>query len=230
MSRIEIIQRIINKKKATKYLEIGVERGNCFLLIRAKRKYAVEPRFMISWKKKLKWMRKNPCNIFAKYYEVRSDDYFAYKNHSKGYDVVFVDGLHTYKQTLRDVDNSLLYLNKKGVIVVHDCSPPYEAAAYPADSYIHAASSNIPGWNGDWCGDVWKTIVHLRSFHEDLNIFVLDHDYGLGIITRGEPDNMLSFSMEELNELAYKDLEKNREELLNLKKVDFFREFLKKGR
>jgi hypothetical protein len=227
MSRVDIIQDIIKKKKAVKYLEIGVEQGECFLLIKAKKKYAVDPRFLISRKLKFKWMRKNPCNIFAKYYEERSDDYFAYEKHTGGYDVVFVDGLHAYKQALRDVDNSLLYLNENGVIVVHDCSPPHKAAAYPADSYRQAALSKIPGWTGEWCGDVWKTIVYLRSFREDLNIFVLDHDYGLGIITRGEPDNMLPFSVEELNQLTYKDLEKNREELLNLKKMYFFREFLK---
>ena len=227
MSRIDIIQNIINKKKAAKYLEIGVGRGYCFLKIRAKRKYAVDPVFRISWKEKLKWMRKNPCNIFAKYYEVRSDDYFARKKHMVGYDVVFVDGLHTYKQALMDVDNSLLYLNKNGVIVLHDCSPPHEAAAYPADSYIQAVSNNLLSWTGEWCGDVWKAIVYSRSLSKDLNIFVLDDDYGLGIITRGEPDNMLPFSVEELNQLTYRDLEKNRKELLNLKQADFFREFLK---
>jgi len=162
MSRIDIIQNIINKKKAAKYLEIGVKRGNCFLLIRAKKKYAVDPTFRIPWKLKLKWMTKNPCNIFAKYFEERSDDFFDRKNHTGGYDVVFMDGLHTYKQALMDVDNSLLYLNEKGVIVVHDCSPPHEAAAYPAGSYEHAALSNLPGWTGEWCGDVWKTIVYLR--------------------------------------------------------------------
>jgi len=63
--------------------------------------------------------------------------------------------------------------------------------------------------------------------NKELNIFVLDHDYGLGIITRGEPDDMLSFSVEELNQLTYRDLERNRNEFLNLKKVDFLWDFLK---
>jgi hypothetical protein len=227
MNRVDVIQSIINRKKRVRYLEIGVKSGKCFLLIKAKRKYAVDPSFNISLIKKVKWKIKNPSNIFVKYYEVRSDDYFAHENYSGGYDVVFLDGLHAYKQTLVDVDNSLSYLNEKGVIIVHDCNPPHEAAAYTADSYEHAASSNLPGWNRAWCGDVWKTVVYLRSFRKDLNVFVLDCDFGLGIITRGEPDDTLPFSVEELNQLTYRDLEKNKKELLNLKKADFFWEFLK---
>jgi hypothetical protein len=117
-------------------------------------------------------------------------------------DVVFVDGLHTYQQALKDVNNSLINLNEKGVIIIHDCNPPHEAAAYPADSYDHAASLSLPGWTGEWCGDVWKTICYLRSHRNDLKIFVLDCDYGLGIVMRGEPDNDLDITEDELDKWA----------------------------
>jgi hypothetical protein len=37
---------------------------------------------------------------------------------------------------------------------------------------------------GEWIGDVWKTIIHLKSKYKDcLNITVLETDYGLGYIT-----------------------------------------------
>lgn len=32
-----------------------------------------------------------------------------------------------------------------------------------------------------WSGDVWKSIVHLRSIRPDLRVAVLDCDSGVGI-------------------------------------------------
>jgi hypothetical protein len=170
---------------------------------------------------------KNPCNKEAKFCESTSDDYFANVRNSFQYDVVFIDGQHTYNQSLKDVNNSLSNLEENGVIVMHDCNPPHEAAAHPADSYDHASSLNLPGWTGAWCGDVWKTICYLRSTRNDLKIFVLDCDYGLGIITRGEADDCLKLSEQDIYNMSYNDFSQDRQEILNLKNEIFLFEFLK---
>jgi hypothetical protein len=39
--------------------------------------------------------------------------------------------------------------------------------------------------DGEWTGDVWKAIAHLRIERIDLDIKVVDTDYGCGIIRRG---------------------------------------------
>jgi hypothetical protein len=93
------------------------------------------------------------------------------------------------------VDEVLEFLKPDGVIIMHDCNPLSEVAALPAASYEHAA--NIMGFSGEWNGDVWKTIVNLRSTRKDLDIFVLDCDQGLGIIASREPQAGLSFTPEE---------------------------------
>jgi len=95
-------------------------------------------------------------------------------------DVVLIDGLHTYSQSLRDFVHSLKWLKDGGVIMMHDCNPASEAAAYPANSLAHACSLNLPGWTNNWNGDVWKTIAHLRASRNDLHIFTLAGDFGLG--------------------------------------------------
>jgi len=158
-----------------------------------------------------------------------SDNFFK-KEHDfllkKGIDVVFIDGLHTYEQSLRDILNSLKFLNQNGVIVLHDCNPPFEAAAVPANSVEEAVSLNIPGWKGQWSGDVWKTILYLRSTRDVLSTFVLDCDWGLGIITKEKSENNLDFTPEDIKVLTYRDLEKNRALFLNLKKESYFKEFL----
>jgi len=81
-------------------------------------------------------MLKNLYNVCAKYHECTSDDYFARKKSTDRLDVVFIDGLCAYGQSLKDVINSLDNLNESGVIVMHDCNPPHEAAALPLPSQM----------------------------------------------------------------------------------------------
>jgi hypothetical protein len=226
MNRIDVIQKIIDRKRARTYLEIGVDGGTSFFPIRARQKIAVDPNFKFSKLRRIKWAFRNFHNVVAKYYELTSDSYFADAKPSYCLDIVFIDGQHTYQQSLKDVGNSLNHLNERGVIIMHDCSPPHKAAAYPADSIDHAASLNLPGWTGEWCGDVWKTICYLRSHRKDLKIFVLDCDCGLGIITKGEADSCLSLTEGDLDITTYDDLAKNRKHLLNLKDESFLFKFL----
>ena len=112
---------------------------------------------------------------------------------------------------------------------MHDCDPPSEAAGFPAASIDHARKANVPGWTGDWCGDVWKTIVYLRSVDANLRIFVLDCDTGVGIITRGSPDATLEFTKEQIDLLSYDHFRKKREEWLNLKKPHLIRDLLERA-
>jgi hypothetical protein len=226
MNRTNVIQQISDKKSACTYLEIGVYRGRNFFPIKVNRKIGVDPEFAFSKRRKRRWIFKNFYNLRAKYYRLSSDSFFANPAISYVFDVVFIDGLHTYEQSLKDVNNALSCLSDNGVIVLHDCNPPNEAAAYPAGSLEHAGTLNLPGWSEEWCGDVWKTICHLRITRKDLKIFVLDCDHGLGIITKGESDNVLELPEQELAEMTHEDLSLNRKQLLNLKDTTAFFEFL----
>lgn len=223
MDRIEAIKRIIEMNKTKTYLEIGVEFGTVFSKINAERKIAVDPETKISWKRKLMDL----SNIFrAKYFNITSDEFFSrYADlFVKGkIDTAFVDGLHIYFQSLKDIENCLKYLSEKGIIVVHDCNPQNEASA----SQNREDVKKFPEARGKWNGDVWKAIVHLRSTRPDLNIFTLDCDYGLGIIKKGQPENMLDYQPEQIEKMTYKDLVDNRTRFLNLKDVNYFEEFLK---
>jgi hypothetical protein len=227
MNRTEVIQKIIDQKRARKYLEIGVAGGLNFFPIKVLRKIAVDPKFAFKKKTKKKWKSKNKYNFLAKYHEIISDDYFARKGRGKRFDVIFIDGLHTHEQSLKDVLNSLNCLNENGVIIMHDCSPPHAASAQPAQSLQHAIEMKVPGWTSEWCGDVWKTICYLRSQRKDLKIFVLDCDYGLGIVTKENSETRLELSEEALANMSYEDLSRDRNNLLNLKKESYLEKFLR---
>src|SRR3990167_1596533 len=199
MNHTEIIQNIIDKTNGKVYLEIGIASGINFLKIKAKKKIGVDPIKKVILKNKLKYLH---FFFNSKIYKMTSDEYFLkFKNKIN---VAFIDGMHTYSQSLKDVENCLDNLDDSGVIIMHDCNPPSEKIASP--KLI----------KGNWSGEVWKTIVNLRT-RNDLNVFVIDCDWGVGIITRGTQENILTYSETEIEKMTYSDLEKNRKDFLNLK-------------
>ena len=225
MDRIELIQTIILKYNFKTYLEIGCKTGNSFLPIVCKNKIAVDPIFKIGIKKKLKWLYLNPTNLRNEYFEETSDSFFEnrqlFLQKKNPIDVVFIDGMHTFENSLKDVINSLKFINKKGWIVMHDCFPPNKAASTPSKNPELLSSENIPKWTGEWCGDVWKTIVYLRHFLMTFLKFLL-----LIVIMVLESINLkkdlpkkIKINLDyfnRINELTFEDLMENPEDKIGL--------------
>lgn len=232
MDRIQIIQEIFSKTPFTNYLEIGCHKGKSFLPIRAERKIAVDPNFIIPITRKLHWLAKWPANRNNTYFEETSDAFFnkrgEFLKQFGPLDVILVDGLHNYRTSLSDVLNTLKYFNPKGLILMHDCYPPDEAAAYPSEFFpSKEEQKNIKGWKHEWCGDVWKAIVYLIKKHSDtLEVGVLDTDYGLGYVMAkpGFKNGDLKIDEDlfaEIDKLTYQDMMKNPATTINLKGVKY---------
>ncbi|WP_247235537.1 class I SAM-dependent methyltransferase [Telluribacter sp. SYSU D00476] len=222
MNRLYVLQSLIRHKKLKNYLEIGVLNGHIFFKIQSPFKVAVDPKFKFDRLRRIGKTILNPYNLTSQYFEVTSDDFFEQHAQqvfaNRSIDLCLIDGMHEYGHALRDVENTLRYMSDKGVIVMHDCNPVTPQAA-----------RHFREWNGQgfWNGDVWKAILHLRSSRTDINVFVLDCDYGLGIITKGNCENPQRMALEDINSLSYQDLSENREQWLNLKPQEYFYEYFK---
>ncbi len=219
LNRTTIIQHLINRFNYKTYLEIGVARGINFFQIDTELKLGVDPIFTIpgGYQNTEK----------EKFYPITSDEFFANPPKElleKGLDIVLVDGLHTYEQSLRDVENSLKYLNPNGVVIMHDCLPDSEATAMPT---LEEARKH-PDFKGSWTGDVYKTIIHLRATRADLFVAVVNVDWGVGIVKKGNPENILTLKVEEIKSMSYIEFAKEKEKLLNLKPVNWFFEWLER--
>ena len=200
MDRIEIINSIARNFECESYLEIGLRNPEeCFNLIECENKDSVDPGFETS------------LNL-AKY-KYTSDSFFSLPESGSldrpsdyKWDIIFVDGLHTADQVERDILNSINHLSEKGAIVLHDCNPPTEDHAR-AEYY----NFNTPA-GGIWNGTVWKSIYKFRSLRPDLHVCVVDCDWGVGIIRRGNQ------KLSEFNNpyYEYSVFSKNRKEHLNL--------------
>lgn len=216
--RRQFIPQLSEKLRARTYLEVGVKGGRTFSCINASRKIGVDPAFRI--KPVDRWMaRLNPVHT-AHFYEMTSDQFFdgpaARLFARRKIDLAFVDGLHTWEQSLRDVDNVVRYLAPNGIIVLHDCSPDNPLAATPAQSIEHAKTLNPKDWDGRWCGDVWKTVISIRALRPELEIRVIDLDSGLGIIRVAKSATMLPLNQAAIEKLTYEEMAADRERWLNL--------------
>ena len=235
MTRIEVLNAIIKNNNVKNYLEIGVNRGKCLFNIKGpEKRFAVDPFFNFNLWKKVKACVKNADNFKNDYFEITSDNFFKSNQNllqKNILDLTFIDGLHTYQQSLNDTLNTIKYLNKNGIIVLHDCNPLDELAAFPSESIdaARAALQNHKDWKNIWNGDVWKTIVHIRKNHPELSAFVLNTDHGLGFVYKKTRDNLPEIfnSFTNIENLDYAFLDKNRNELLDLKPVSYFEDFLK---
>jgi Methyltransferase domain len=232
LNRIVIAQSILDAVGAETYLEIGVSTGVSFIPIKARRKWGVDPSFTLTRKRLLKYAVFSSLGIkVERLFRMTSDEFFISERTmlaAYGITVCLVDGLHTYQQSLSDVLNALAYLKPNGVILMHDCNPSTELMALPADSIQEVIERRIPKWDGEWSGDVWKTVVHVRSLRNDINAFVLDCDTGIAVITRGVPKVRLDYSQTEIQGMDFPFLMEHRKELLGLEAAVYFPEFLTK--
>jgi predicted O-methyltransferase YrrM len=201
--RVEIVASELAARRGARYLEIGVHTGVVFLHVRASAKVAVDPNPQIPELKRV--LHPNTVTR-GRVIRSTSDQFFTALPRGQHFDVVFIDGDHSFDQSSRDIANSLSNLRPGGVILVHDCDPPTAAAASP--NPLHAG-------NGPWCGDVWKAIVQLRATRADLRVRVLDTDNGVGVIERGESET-IPVDPAALREMTYEDLQADRERLLGL--------------
>ena len=84
---------------------------------------------------------KHDCMI--NHYRMTSDESFE-KLKGKIFDVVFIDGLHTYEQLTKDLNNYSLIIRKGGVIACHDYNhPTFPDLTVAIDEFVKKNNANL---------------------------------------------------------------------------------------
>ena len=179
--RWDLIEYLIKKNNYTNYLEIGCDQNQLFSKVLIENKIGVDP-------------------VSGGNIRKTSDEFF--KENNGKFDIVFIDGLHTYEQVKKDILNSVNCLNVNGIILVHDCMP---------DSLGKQA---VPRYKMQWNGDVWKAIVDLRQ-KEDLDIYTCEMDQGIGIITKKKNSSLLSLN-KPIHKIKFRDYFDNYKEYMRV--------------
>lgn len=182
--RSNIINYLIKKNSFKKYLEIGIFNGFTFKKVACELKHGVEPG------------AEGVC-ISEVTHRMTSDDFF--KICKDTYDIILIDGLHEYRQVIKDFNNSIKHINHNGYILFHDCNPPDEL------------SQKVPRESISWNGDVWKAFVMIRESNP--HSFVFDTDFGIGVVKNNTDLNPVDNTS--IN-IGWKEFDSDRQNLLGL--------------
>jgi hypothetical protein len=156
-SRLNSLAHALN---ASSYLEVGVWRGDTFLGIDAPERIGVDPNFQFD--------TSAYADDHTRFVASTFDSFFAELGPEVFFDLVFLDGLHTFEQTYRDLCSALLHSHPRTVILVDDTVPVDIYSSLPT----HAKTLRWRKRSGSdslaWHGDVNKVVLAIRDFHVGL--------------------------------------------------------------
>jgi SAM-dependent methyltransferase len=217
VSSHQIMQRLIGLFPATNYLEIGVDHGTTFVQIQAASKVGVDPKFNFDY---LRVAAEQPS---ARFHEITSDAFFALPEiRGQKFDVIFLDGLHTFDQTLRDLLNAVQFLAKGGVIVVDDTIPDCHYASLTdfeeirlIREFLARRDPNILK-HGAWMGDVFKVPLFVESFLQQFSYATIAETHGQTVIWEKPrlPEQVGRFTAAQVANLDFGGLVRNESHLL----------------
>jgi hypothetical protein len=209
MDREQIIAHFVGLYARPRYLEIGVQNGITFDHVEAPVKVAVDPAFLFDTAA----AKTRPNNAGAVYHEVTSDTFFGeILAPDDRFDVIFIDGLHSFDQTLRDLLNAILCLAPGGLILLDDVIPPSYAASLPTldENIAFRAARGIR--QIDWMGDVYKLIFFIRDYLRGFRYATLEENHGQAVLWReGRPTPADPLTVEAVTRLDFADAVLGRE-------------------
>jgi len=137
------------------YLEIGVNKGETFLNVPLPAKDGVDPQFLFN--------TSAHSSADVRFFSQFSDDFWI-SGSPRTYDIIFIDGLHTFEQTFRDFASSLMFAHGRTVWLLDDTLPCDVFSALPDQqkSFRERARANLPGL--PWHGDVYKIVPAIHDF------------------------------------------------------------------
>lgn len=168
----QILARIHEYLKPSTYLEIGIDDGRSFEIVRPETlALGVDPNPR----------PRKPLGPRQRVFAETSDDFFARRDvvselGGKTVDLAFIDGLHHLEFALRDFINVEKHCSQQSIILIHD--------VYPIDA-MSAARERASRF---WSGDIWRLILILKKYRPDLAVNVIGaRPTGLGIVQNLDP-------------------------------------------
>jgi len=151
------INRLAQMNGARSYLEIGVSEGSTFFGVGIAQKTAVDPRFRFDVA-----ARRAPGQEF---HAIPSDAFFTMPEHkARRFDVIFLDGLHTFEQTFRDFCALSGNAHDDTIWIIDDVYPidVFSALRDPKAAASYRKETGRPG--ASWHGDVYKVVLAIHDF------------------------------------------------------------------
>jgi hypothetical protein len=197
--RFQRLNALAQINSASTYLEIGVAKGNTFLNINVPFKIAVDPKFRFEID-----AYKDKNTIF---YEITSDEFFC--KHALDYpkfDLIYLDGLHTFEQTFRDFCVSLRHSHEQTIWLIDDTVPVNFLSSLPQLERFNKLRKITEDPGRDWMGDVFKVVFAIHDFFPQFNYATFPNHGQTALWYETRQDFMPVWdSLEKINRLGYDD-------------------------
>ena len=155
--RFDRINALAKINSARAYLEIGVFKGTNFKYVEVPCKVGVDPKFLFD--------TSTQANENAIFHEVTSDEFFATLAPQYGqFDLIYLDGLHTFEQTFRDFCASLAYAHERTLWLIDDTGPVNWFSSFRNRRLAGRLRRVLRAKNHAWMGDVYKTVFAIHDF------------------------------------------------------------------
>lgn len=210
--RPQVIRRLLALYDEPRYLEIGVCEGYTFDRVQAPTKVAVDPEFRFDHR------AAQQATPGTSYHEVTSDEYFAtIVGAEEKFDVIYLDGLHTFEQTLRDLINALEHLAPNGVIVIDDVRPPTYLASLPDRDNFFTVRTWLGSTDQAWMGDVYKLVHFMDTFFPQLTFRTIENNHGQAVVWRQRRTSVTDRTVAETGLLTFEEFVLE-QDVLNLRR------------
>jgi hypothetical protein len=199
ISRSEVVQRLLDLYRQPHYLEIGVSRGQTFHAVRAHKKVAVDPKFLFE--------TPSDNDASTSYHQMTSDHFFgSVVAPDQRFHVIYLDGLHTFEQTLRDLVNAVGYLAPAGVVLVDDVYPNSFQASLPDPATSRAVREFLRQSDPSWMGDVFKLVFFVESFFQGFSYATVRENHGQLVIWQQRRAKVALRAVEDISRLSFADV------------------------
>lgn len=201
IARNGVVQAVLNLFDAPDYLEIGVNQGKTFNSLVARTKVAVDPKFLFDHEQVAASV---PGTSF---WQTTSDDYFSrIAGADTAFDVIYLDGLHTSEQTIRDLINAMYFLKPGGVILIDDVFPCSYEASLAERQHTRIIRSVTGERVGAWMGDVYRLVFFVETFCQQFSYCTVNNNHGQLVMWREARPVLPQRTLSDVAAKEYKDL------------------------
>lgn len=165
-ARLNAILEVMGGSSSS-YLEIGVAAGDTLFQVKADHAVGVDPRPVFK-------QEDMPSRVT--FFSKTSDEFFNAHAGGSCFDLIYLDGLHEWRQTLADLQNSFQHLKAGGIVVIDDVFPTdYWSASPDPLQVVHARAAGQIN-HGRWYGDVYKVVMVLAAMPSVLSYLTVGLD------------------------------------------------------
>lgn len=206
----ERLNALAKINSAQTYLEIGVASGVTFRHVEVPFKVAVDPKFEFD-----ATQRASQTEV---YHEETSDIFFSqHVSDYKPFDLIYLDGLHTFEQTFRDFCASLNCSHARTIWLLDDTHPTSLLAAHPDQMFaLRLREKTRIIRDRRWMGDVYKVVFAIHDFFPQFS-YATFPEHGQTAVWLETRTHFAPIwnSLKKISHMKYRDFLKHRNTYMN---------------